>query len=75
MEKLKSKLFEDLKLKNAEVVKVIGGKSAYTEKGSDTSISSGGYDIVYNTHHQGGTVTPDSAVSDPTNETNLDKPL
>ena len=72
MKKLSSKLFQDLELKNAEVVKVIGGRTAYTLKGSDTDPVGYGYDVLFPTVNTGNT---DSAMTDPTDNTTNDKPL
>ena len=47
MKKMSNKLFQDLKLENTEIVKVIGGLLAHTENGSDTDPIGGGYDVLF----------------------------
>ena len=74
MKKIKSKLFEDLKLKNSEIVTIVGGSRTYTVNGEDTDPVGGGYDKLYNTC-QDGTTSIDSTQTDITDKTTVDKPL
>lgn len=74
MKSLKNKLFDDLKLKNAEIVTIVGGSSTYTLNGQDTDPVGGGYDKLYNTCN-GGVETLDSTQTDLTDKTTIDKPL
>jgi hypothetical protein len=74
MKSLKNKLFEDLKLKNSEVVTIVGGQGMYTINGEDTDPVGGGYDKLYSTCENGTTVQ-DSTQTDQTDKTTRDKPL
>lgn len=47
MRKISHKLFQDLKLENAEIIKVIGGSGTYTTVSTDTNVSNGSYDIGF----------------------------
>lgn len=73
MKSLKNKLFEDLKLENTEIVKVIGGRTAYSSCGSDTNPVGGGYDMLFATCENGQEVT-DSVKTDQNDSTTVDKP-
>ena len=73
MKKIKSKLFQELKLENSSILKVIGGKAITTTVGSDTNSSGGGYDISFATYNSSGTFTgTDSYLTSP--EGDFDKP-
>lgn len=75
MKKLSNKLFQDLKLENSTIVKVIGGRSMNTSVGSDTNSSGGGYDISYDTLNSSGQSTGvDSTLTSPPGAGTLDKP-
>ena len=69
---MSNKLFQDLKLENTEIVKVIGGLLAHTENGSDTDPIGGGYDVLFFTKDKNCT---DSAKTDNDDSTSTDKPL
>jgi hypothetical protein len=74
MKKLRNKLFQDLKLDNAEIVKVIGGKAMYSSCGADTTPVGGGFDQLYQTCTD-GTQTIDNVKSDNDSSTTTDKPI
>lgn len=74
MKKLNSKLFDDLKLENTEIVKIVGGLSMYSSCGSDTTPVGGGYDQLFQTCTN-GTQTNDSVMSDKDSTTTTDKPI
>ncbi len=73
MKSLKNKLFEDLKLENTEIIKVIGGIGTATSVGEDTNVSNGdGYDIAFDTYNSSGKKTGiDTNFTGPTDK---DKP-
>ena len=74
MKSLKNKLFEDLKLKNSEIVTIVGGTSTFTTNGDDTNSVGGGYDKLFNTCSD-GTEQIDSTRTDLTDKSTTDKPL
>ena len=62
MKNLKSKLFKELELTNANSEKVNGGR--YTSTSSDTGNTGSGYDIKFDTLDSGGSSTgQDSVIS------------
>lgn len=70
MKKINNKLFQDLKLENSEIVKVLGGTSTITTVGSDTNVSNGGgYDISFDTLDiKGASTGIDTSPTGPSNE-------
>lgn len=74
MKKLDSKLFKSIKLTDKEAQNCVGGlRSAYTTKASDTSSSSGNYDITFTTTNSDGSNPHVDAVF--TGPTNTDAPV
>lgn len=72
MKKISNKLFQDLKLENSEIVKVVGGIGTSTSTGEDTGLSNGQYDISFQTLDSTGA---NSAIDyTPTGNTEKDKP-
>lgn len=72
MKKIKSKLFEEFKIENNKIVKVIGGISATTTPSNDTIVQGGSYDLAFETCIYGET---EDISSVNTGTTDLDKPL
>ena len=73
MKKINNELFQDLHLKNSEIVKISGGSSTITSVDSDSNLSSGaGYDISFQTLNGSGQKT--GIDHTPTGITDLDKP-
>ncbi len=73
MKNKKNKLFQELKLENSSIVKVIGGLTVTTDKGSDTNNVGGGYDIRFDTYNDKGQSTgSDTYTTSPSGTT--DKP-
>lgn len=72
MKKINNKLFQDLKLENTEIIRVIGGTSTITSTGSDTNLSNGaGYDISFDTLDRKGNST--GLDHEPTGTSDADK--
>jgi hypothetical protein len=74
MKKLDKKLFQEFKLENSEIVKVIGGKAMYSSCGEDTTTVGGGFDQLYPTCIN-GTEYNDGSISDKDSSTTTDKPI
>lgn len=74
MKSLKNKLFEDLKLKNSEIVTIVGGTGTYTLNGQDNDPFGGGYDKLFDTCVD-GVGTLDNVNTDKDDRTTKDKPL
>jgi hypothetical protein len=63
MKKLDKKLFQEFKLENSEILKVIGGKAYNTSVGQDTNVSNGGgYDVNFETLNSSGVPIGDDPV-------------
>jgi hypothetical protein len=57
MRKVCHKLFQDLKLENAEIIRVVGGIGTTTSNSSDTNLTNGsGHDIAYDSKDSDGKV-------------------
>ena len=72
MKKINNELFQDLKLKNSEIVTIVGGAGTTTGVSSDTNMSNGaGYDIAFDTlDSKGGSTGVDTSE---TGKTDKDK--
>lgn len=72
MKKIDNMLFQDLKLENSEIVKIIGGIGTITSTGADTNVTNGGgYDISFDTLDSKGNST--GIDTSPTGPSDLDK--
>ena len=72
MIRISNKLFQNLKLKNSEITKIVGGIGTTTSQSTDTNIANGaGHDVAYDSHDNSGQVND---VNVAVTTTHMDKP-
>lgn len=62
MKKFSKKLFQEFKLENSEILKIVGGLAYLTSVGQDTNVSGGGYDVNFETLNRTGIPIGDDPV-------------